>query len=245
MYIGKQAMLYKHVVPDGQAYVFYIDIRSAGKDYEEFIQRAVEDYGVIYLRGKVSKLFEQDGKIIVWGSDTLTGKSIELEADMVILGMAAIPSEGIEELAKKLRVPTRYGWLTEAHLKLRPAETLTSGIFIAGAAQYPKDITDSVAQGSAAAAKIINILTKEYIEREPMVAYVDNEICSGCGLCVAICPYDAIEIHKIMKIAVVNEKICEGCGGCSAICRSGAIQIKNVFKQQIIDMVDEVTTAIV
>ena len=119
MYTPKHAFLYKHVVPDGQAYIFYIDIRSGGKDYEEFVQRAVEEDGVVYLRGKVSKIFEDKGKIRVWGVDTLTSKDVEINADMVVLAMAMRPSEGADELAKLLKIAKdKDGFLQEAHLHL-------------------------------------------------------------------------------------------------------------------------------
>ncbi|MCK5562072.1 MAG: FAD-dependent oxidoreductase, partial [Thermoplasmata archaeon] len=133
MYVAKQALLYKHAHPDGQAFVFYIDIRTAGKGYEEFTQRAMEEEEIIYLRGKVSKVYRDEDKIIVMGVDTLIGKVVEIEADLVVLATAIVPSEGVKELASKLRISTdEYGFIKEAHLKLRPAETLTSGIFLGG-----------------------------------------------------------------------------------------------------------------
>ncbi|MFC2154266.1 4Fe-4S binding protein [Candidatus Altiarchaeota archaeon] len=241
MYTGKQAMLYKHSVPEGQAYVFYIDIRSSGKGYEEFIQRAMEEDGVIYLRGKVSKVFEENGKIRVWGVDTLTGKNIEVDADLVVLASAMIPGSGIKDLAQKLRIATdTHGWLTEAHLKLRPFETLTSGVYIAGAAQFPKDITDSVAQGSAAAAKILGLFSKDSLLHEPTIAEVDEEVCTGCGKCADVCVYQAIEVDEGIHKAKVNECLCEGCGNCSATCPSGAIKRKNYTRKQVFEMIDAV-----
>ena len=158
MYTAKHAFLYKHNVPDGQAYIFYIDIRSGGKNYEEFVQRGMEEEDLLYIRGKVSKVFEEGDYVVVWGVDTLTGKKIEIKADLVVLAMAALPSAGAKELAKKLRISTdEYGWMTEAHPKLRPLETLTSGIFLAGAAQGPKDIPETVSQSSGAASKVVSL----------------------------------------------------------------------------------------
>lgn len=242
MYLGKQAMLYKHQVHNGKAYVFYIDIRSNGKGYEEFIQRAKEEEEVLYLRGKVSKLYRKNDKIIILGVDTLLGERIELEVDMVVLGTAMIPSNGAKELAKKLRIPTdAYGWMQEVHLKLRPLETATSGIFIAGVSQFPKDITDTVSHASGAASKVLSLFSKDEFLREPIIAYVDTEICAGCGFCEAICPYNAITIDKKRKVSVVNEAICEGCGACSAGCPSGAITLKNLSKSQVFDMVNIIT----
>ncbi|MCK4574933.1 CoB--CoM heterodisulfide reductase iron-sulfur subunit A family protein [candidate division WOR-3 bacterium] len=242
MYLIKQAMLYKHAVPDGQAYIFYIDIRSNGKGYEEFVQRAKEEDNVIYLRGKVSKIARENGKLKVWGVDTLTGEQVELMTDMVVLATAMIPSEGSDELARKLRLSTdQYGWFQEAHLKLRPLETLTSGIYIAGVSQFPKDITDAVSQASGAAAKVLALFSQDEIHGNPVIAHVDEEICAGCGTCEKICEYSAVEIDPIRNVAVVNEALCEGCGACAGACPSGAMQHKNFTTKQIFDMVGVAT----
>ena len=238
MYTAKHAYLYKHAVPDGQAYIFYIDIRTAGKTYEEFVQRIIEEANLLYFRGKVSKVFKDGDKVVVWGSDTLTGKKIEISADMVVLAMAAVPNESIEELAKKLRISTdEHGWLTEAHPKLRPLETLTAGIFLAGSAQGPKDIPESVSQASGAAGKVITLFSGEGLSHDPMIAFVDEEICVGCGNCVSICAYGAAELDEKKGVSRINEAICEGCGACAAGCPSGAMQHKNYTKKQIFDMV--------
>jgi heterodisulfide reductase subunit A len=236
MYTAKHAMLYKHHVHDGQAYVFYIDIRSGGKGYEEFVQRAVEEDGVLYLRGKVSKIFEDKGKIKVWGVDTLAGKDIEIDADMVVLAMAMRPSNGAEELAKKLKIALdKDGFLSEAHPKLRPVESVTSGMFLAGAAQAPKDIPEAVAQASGAAAKAIAVLSQEKLFHAPTVAKVNNNLCTGCGMCVHVCPYDALSLKD--GKAEVNEVLCEGCGTCSATCLRAAIQVKNLTPSQVNEMI--------
>ncbi len=236
MYTAKHAMLYKHHVHDGQAYIFYIDIRSGGKGYEEFVQRAVEEDGVIYLRGKVSKIFEEKGKIKVWGVDTLTGKPVEIDADMVVLAQAMRPSQGAQELAKKLKLGMdKDGFLAEAHPKLRPVESVTSGMFLAGAAQAPKDIPEAVAQASGAASKAIGILSQERLYHSPTVAKVIKNLCTGCGMCIAVCPYDAISF-KDGKVEV-NEVLCEGCGTCSATCLRAAIQVKNLTQNQVQEMI--------
>ncbi len=155
MYTAKHARLYKHKVHDGNAYIFYMDIRSMGKGYEEFIQQGMEQEGILYLRGRVSRLFRDDGHVVVWGVDTLTGKKVEIAADMVVLATAMIPSRGVTELAEKLHIEAdEYGSLTEAHWKLYPVETGVEGIYLAGCAQGPKDIADTVAQGNAAASKV-------------------------------------------------------------------------------------------
>ncbi len=242
MYLAKQAMLYKHAVPDGRAYNFYIDIRSNGKGYEEFVQRVREEGDLIYLRGKVSKIFRKGDKVVVWGADTLTGQKVEIETDLVVLATAMVPPPEIKKLAAKLRIPTdEYGWLSEAHLKLRPLETVTAGIFIAGAAQFPKDITDTVSQASGAAAKVLTMFSQPKLKREPIVAEVDTEICAGCGLCKEQCAYDAIRIDEKKNISVVNEALCEGCGACAAVCPSGAMRLRNLTKKQVIEMIEVLT----
>lgn len=243
MYTAKHALMYKHRVHDGQAYVFYIDIRATGKGYEEFIHRVMEEERVLYVRGKVSKVFKDGDKLTVYGVDTLTGKKVEIKADMVVLAMAIVPSHGIKELAQKLRISTdTFGFIKEAHPKLRPVETLTAGIYLAGAAQFPKDISDTVSQGSGAAAKVLALLSGE-VEHEPVIAQVDKDVCSGCGNCANICAYQAVTLNEKTKLAEVNELICEGCGACAATCPSGAIQHKNFTRKQIFDMVDAVMGA--
>jgi len=236
MYTAKHAMLYKHHVHDGQAYIFYIDIRSGGKSYEEFVHRAVEEDGVLYLRGKVSRVFENNGKLIVWGVDTLTGKQVEIAADMVVLAMAIRPSRGTEELAKKLKIALdKDGFLAEAHPKLRPVESMTSGIFLAGAAQAPKDIPEAVGQASGASAKAIAILSQDRLFHSPTVAKVLRNLCTGCAMCVNVCPYEAISLRE--GKAEVNEILCEGCGTCSATCLRNAIQVKNLTPLHVQEMI--------
>ena len=155
MYTAKHARLYKHKVHDGQAYIFYMDIRSTGKGYEEFIQQGMEEEGILYLRGRVSRIYRDGDKVVVWGADTLTGKKVEVSADMVVLATAIVPQKDTKDLAKKLGIAAdEYGFLTEAERKLRPVETDREGIFIAGCAQGPKDIADAVAHANAAASKV-------------------------------------------------------------------------------------------
>jgi heterodisulfide reductase subunit A len=171
MYLVKMALLYKHAVHDGQAYIFYIDIRTTGKGYEEFVQRAVEEDNVLYLRGKVSKIFRDGDKIKVWGSDTLTGKRIEMAVDLVVLGMAMLPSDGTKELAAKLGIATdEYGFMIERHPKLHPLESTVPGIYLAGCCQGPKDIQDSVAQGGGAASKVLALFAQDEIILEEAAA---------------------------------------------------------------------------
>jgi len=238
MYTAKQALLYKQKMPDAEVYVFYIDIRAGGKDYEEFIDRAMTEEKVIYLRGKVSKVHQEGDKLRVYGVDTLLGKNIEVDADLVILASAMVPSKGTEEVAKLLSCSLdKDGFLKEAHPKLRPVESLNSGIFLAGAAQAPKDIPETITQASAAASKALGIISSDKLMHPPTIAEIDDSLCSGCRICLSLCPYKAIELDKVRNVVRVNDVLCEGCGICAAACPAGAIQIRNSTDEQIINMV--------
>jgi heterodisulfide reductase subunit A len=241
MYTAKHARLYKQKVPDGQPYVFYMDIRAGGKGYEEFVQRATEEEGVLYLRGRVSRVFEENGKTVVFGVDTLSNKKVEIHADMVVLATAIIPSYGQTDLARLLKISTdEWGFLSEAHPKLRPVESLTRGIYIAGCAQAPKDIPDSVTQAGAAAAKVLTLFSSDMLSHTPEIAFVDEELCRGCGLCIEVCAYDARTLDVRRGLAVVNEVLCEGCGACQVACPSGATCQRNMGLAQVMSMIDAV-----
>jgi heterodisulfide reductase subunit A len=161
MYSAKQAMLYKHKVHGGQAYVFYIDIRSAGKRYEEFIQRSMEEDEVLYVRGKVSKVFREGDKVMVWGVDTLTGLPVEVAADLVVISPAMIASEGTRQLATMLGLELDpHGWWVEQEGNLAPLETVRPGVYLAGAGIGPKDIPEAVSQGSGAAGKVLSLFSR-------------------------------------------------------------------------------------
>lgn len=245
MYVAKQAMLYKQQVPDGQATVFYIDIRSQGKGYEEFVQRAMEDYSVLYVRGKVSKIFAEDGRITVWGVDTLAGVPLEVQADLVVLATATVARANARELGQRLRISTdAHGFFSEAHPKLRPVETNTAGIFLAGAAQFPKDIPETVAQASAAAAKVLRLFSQRQLVTEPTIATVDIELCSACGLCVLTCPYGAREMHRWRAYSVVHEALCQGCGACMMVCPNKATWVRNLSTRQILHMMESYLAAL-
>ena len=242
MYTAKQTRLYKHRVHDGQAYVFYMDIRAGGKRYEEFVKHAQVEEGTVYLRGRVSKIYERKDKLIVRGVDTLSGTQIEIPADMVVLATAIVPQHGTEEFARKLRVGIgENGFLAEAHVKLKPVETSTAGIFVAGAIQAPKDIPDTVAQAGCAASKVLNLFSNDTLTSEPIVASVDVELCSGCGLCVGACAYDARKMDEKKHVVVVEDVLCQGCGACRAACPSSACELKNFRTEQFIMMVDAIT----
>ncbi len=242
MYVAKHTMLYHHKVHDGKAVVFYMDIRAAGKGYDEFTRRAIEENGALYLRGRVSRMYREGEVIKVFGMDTLSGQPIEIDADMVVLATAMRPQPEMKELAQKLSVSyDQHGFVNEAHPKLRPVETNTAGIYVAGACQSPRDIPDSVAMASAAASKILGLFSQEQLEREPVVARVDESICSGCFHCERVCPYGAVMHHEIRNrkgelikiVAQVNEGVCQGCGTCQATCPSKAVELDGFRDTQI------------
>jgi len=238
MYTAKHALLYRHAVPDGEAIVFYIDIRAGGKGYEEFIQHATEGERIRYLRGKVARVFREGDRVMVWGADTLSGRRIEIEADLVVLATAIEPHPSTRGLAKALKIGCGGdGFLKEAHPKLRPVESLTAGVFVAGAGQGPKDIPEAVAQGSAAAAKAIGLLASDKLVHSPEVVSIDEETCGGCGVCIGMCPYSALSLSPA-GVAECNEVLCEGCGTCVSACPTGAAQLRNLTDSQVREMIE-------
>ena len=242
LYVAKQTLLYKRAVPDGQAYVTYMDIRSDVMGTEEFVQGVVEKSRTMYLRGQASKIFRDGEKIKVWATDTLTGKDIEIAADMVVLALAMVPSPTARALARKLNIICdQHGFMTEAHLKLRPVDTLTSGIYLAGTAQWPKDIPDTLASASGAASRILSLFSRKELLHEPAIAFVNERICVGCEQCVSVCAYKATTLDAEKKVARVNEAVCEGCGACVVACPSKAMKHKNWTPRQFFDMVDVFT----
>ncbi len=244
MYTARHAMMFRHKVPNGQAYVFYMDIRAGGKGYEEFIKRCQEERGLLYLRGRVAKVYRENGKLVVKGVDTLSGKTVQINADLVVLAVGMIPSSETHELASALKASLdANGFFSEAHPKLRPLESPTAGIFLAGAGQAPKDIPETVAQASGAAAKALVLLSSPTLEREPTVAQVVGELCSGCGICIPSCPFDALSLDADTKLAEVSEALCEGCGTCIASCPSSALSLRNLTDQQMLAMIEAVVEA--
>ena len=240
MYTTKQAMLYKHSVHNGQAYIFYIDIRSGGKNYEEFVERAQSE-GVVYIRGKVSRIFQNGDKVTVMGVDTLAARPVRIDADLVVLAMAMVSRSTTEELRKILKIITdANGFFTEAHPKMDPLGTTTRGIYLAGCGQAPRDVPDTVAQASGAAGKVIGLFSHDRLPLDPMIVCVDEELCAGCGLCVSVCPYDARELDVKRKKAIVKEALCKGCGACMVACPNSATIHRNFSKKQILKMIDAV-----
>lgn len=248
MYTAKHAYQVKDKIEDSEAYVFYMDVRAAGKNYEEFYQRAL-NAGARYIRGRVSKVYPRGDRLVLKAEDSLLGRPVEVEADLVVLATAMVPSAGAADLAKTVGFSVdKDGFFQEAHPKLQPVETFAAGVFLAGCCQGPKDIPDTVAQGSAAAVKVLGLLTKERLATEPMVSEVDISKCSGCGFCVPICPYQAISLKEIQerghqcmmarKVAEVNHSLCQGCGACLPACRTAALNLKGYTDEQLVAEVD-------
>jgi heterodisulfide reductase subunit A len=246
MYTAKHTMLYKHKVHEGEAHVFYMDIRAGGKNYDEFVRRAIEQDGAVYHRGRVSKITEEGGKLIVRGSDTLAGGPVTIEADLVVLAAAMRPADGVLDLAQKLKIGyDEHGFLSESHPKLRPVETNTGGVFVCGACQAPKDIPEAVAQASAAAGKVQVMFSRNELTRDPEVARVNEATCAACFACLRTCPYGAIERAEVRdrkgnlvkRTARVNPGLCMGCGTCVAACPSKSADLEGFSEEQIYEMV--------
>ncbi len=243
MYTAKHAMLYRHKVHDGRAVVFYMDVRAGGKGYDEFVRRAIEADGAEYVRGRVSRVYRRgDGKLVVRGADTLAGTPLTIEADMVVLADAVTPQADATDLAQRLGIGyDEHGFYSEAHPKLRPVETATAGVLLAGACQGPKDIPETVAQASAAAAKVLGLFAHPQLQREPTVARVNEATCVHCRACIAACPYRAIDDREIRTragellrtVSAVNEGLCQGCGTCVAVCRSNSLDIAGFTDEQV------------
>ena len=253
MYTAKHAMLIREKYPDTEVYVFYIDVRTPGKNFDEFYRRAVEQYGVHYIKGMVGKVMPRaDGKLEVRASDLLLGKQLHIDADMVVLAAAIEPDKTARPLATMLTASMDTNdFFTEAHPKLRPVESPTAGIFLSGMCQGPKDIPETVAQASAAAAKAIGLLCKDKLTCNPCVAHSDEMMCNGCSLCANVCPYGAItyvdkefrmpdRTTAIRRVSSVNPAVCQGCGACTVACPSGAMDLSGFSNRQIMSEVDAI-----
>jgi heterodisulfide reductase subunit A len=231
----KQAHQTKEKYPNAETVIFYTDLRCFGKGYEEFLER-VQSEGTRLVRGRVAEIYGLgSGNLRLRYENTLLGEIFEEEFDLVVLAAGLVPSKN-EDLRSLLKLSTSPdGFLAEAHPKLKPVETFTNGIYICGVAQGPKDIPDTVAQAGAAASRASSLLTKGSVSIEPITAEVDQELCSGCGICKQACFYGAIELEIVegKKRAKTNPFSCKGCGVCSAACPSGAIVMKHFTDNQI------------
>ena len=239
----KQVYLLKEKLGDDlETNICFTDIRSYGKGYEEFY-RKIRGLNTTFFRGRPSEIKNLGDHLLIEIFDTSTNKLFEIKTDMVVLVPALVPRDDADELARLLRMSqSADGFYLEAHPKLRPMDTFTAGVFIAGCCQSPKDIQDTVAQASGSAAKALNILSKKQFEGEPYVCYVNEDLCSGCGTCVSVCSYNAIDlVTKDGKTtAKVNEALCMGCGACTASCPSGAMQQRGFNDKQLFEMIDTI-----
>ena len=252
MYTAKHAMLTREKYPDTEVYVFYIDVRTPGKNFDEFYRRAVEEYGVHYIKGMVGKVAPEGDKLMVQASDLIANEQLHIAADLVVLAAAIEPDKSARSLATMLTASMDTNdFFTEAHPKLRPVESPTAGVFLSGTCQGPKDIPETVSQAGAAAAKVIGLLAKDKLTCNPCVAHSDEMMCNGCSSCEKVCPYGAITyVDKefrmpdrtvaIRRVASVNEAVCQGCGACTVACPSGAMVLKGFSNSQIMAEVDAI-----
>ena len=251
MYTAKHAMLVREKYPDTNVHVFYIDVRTPGKNFDEFYRRAVEQYGVEYIKGMVGKVWKNGDKLMVQGSDLLNGEQLLLETDMVVLATAIEPDPSARSVATMLTASMDTNdFFTEAHAKLRPVESPTAGVFLSGTCQGPKDVPETVAQASAAAAKVIGLLSKDKMITNPCVAQSNELLCNGCSTCERVCPYGAItyldkevrgpEVRGVKRVAQVNPAVCQGCGACTVACPSGAMDLKGFTNREIMAEVDAI-----
>ncbi|MFZ2148351.1 MAG: FAD-dependent oxidoreductase [Sedimentisphaerales bacterium] len=241
----KNALKIKELSPEIEVYILYRDIRTYGFN-EQYFQTA-RDKGVIFVR------YEADNKPKITGGnklkltvhELLLDCELVLEPDLLVLSSRIDPDTNNEALAQKLKVPMNEdGFLLEAHVKLRPVEFATEGIFVAGLAHSPKSMAETIAQAEAAAAKACTIISKDKYQAEPTIAAVNEDICDGCGICVPVCEYNALEVvdrpggKEEEKIVQINEAMCKGCGGCVAACPSGAMEQKGFKNEQMLAMIN-------
>ena len=252
MYTAKHAMLIREKYPDTEVHVFYIDVRTPGKNYDEFFRRAVEQYGVDYIKGMVGKVYNENGKLMVQGSNLIDNEQITIESDLVVLAAAIEPEPSVRKIATLLTTSIdTNNFLTESHAKLRPVESPTAGVYLAGVCQGPKDIPETVSQASACAAKVIGLLVKDKLKTNPCVAKADETMCNGCSQCANVCAYGAITYvdkefrigggkTEIRRVANVNPAVCQGCGACTVTCPSGAMDLQGFSSKQLMSEVEAI-----
>ena len=242
-----QSLKFAHLVKEhtgATVYNFYIDMRTAAKGYDEFYQRVMEE-GTLFVRGKVAEVTEaartpdEEGKLIIQVEDTLAGRQRRIPVDMVVLSVGLEPRFDAKETSKKFGLSCSYeGWAIEKHPKLDPVATMTEGVFIAGCVSGPKDIPSSVAQGAAAAARVLGMIQQKQMSLEPIKATIDAAHCSGCRICNGLCPYNAISYDETLAVSAVNSAMCQGCGTCVAACPAGAISGTGFSDEQVLAQIE-------
>ncbi len=237
------ALKYAHLLKDKcghdtEIYNFYIDMRCFGKGYEEFYQR-VQREGVRMIRGKAARIEENQGLLTVTAEDTLSNSMVKVPVEMVILCTAMEPRSDTSMVSRTFGIGIGSdGFFQEQHPKLEPVSTATSGVFLAGTCQGPKDIPDTVAQAKGAAAEAMALSASGRVAVAPMISSIDSDICIGCQVCIDLCPYSAIEFNPRKGISEVNEAVCKGCGSCAGYCPSGAAQIRHFTDKQIFSEIE-------
>lgn len=249
------ALKYSHLIKEKvghhtPVYDFYIDQRCYGKGYEEFYHRCQEE-GTIFVRGKVAEITDQadapgeEGKLIAIAEDTLLGARLRVPVDMVVLCSAMEARETAPDVGRIFGVNTGAdGFFLEEHPKLGPLNTATDGVFLAGACQSPKDIPDTVAQASGAASKALSLATRGKVDVPSTISWIDADICSGCQMCIELCPYSAIEFDARRGVSVINEALCKGCGSCSGACPSDAAQVRHYKARQVFSEFEGIMNAL-
>jgi heterodisulfide reductase subunit A2 len=238
MVTAKQARLVREKFPNAQVTVFYMDVRAFGKGFEEFYDKAREE-GVVYRRGNPSEIIRKGKSLIVRAEDTLLGEPIELETDLVVLAVGMESDHQSENIAGLLKLArSSDGFFLEAHPKLRPVDTATAGVYLAGCCQGPKDLAESINQARAAAAAAMIPLMRGQVPVDAATSFIDQDLCSGCGQCADICTYSALSLHPVRKVMTVNAVLCQGCGACAATCPSGAINVHQFTFSQFIAQIE-------
>jgi heterodisulfide reductase subunit A len=238
----KNAIRLKELNPKTSVFVLFRDMRSYG--LREKYYRIAREKGVIFIRfdtDKKPEVTKKANELVVTVDDAILGRTVQIKPGLVVLSAGIVANPDNKALSQFLKVPLESdGYFLEAHVKLRPVDFATDGVFVCGLAHYPKDIGETIAQARAAAGRAATVLSKNAIESEGRISSIRAELCSGCGTCVAVCAYNALELDPVRNIAVVNEALCKGCGACAASCRAGAIDLNGFKNEQILSVLSTI-----